>query len=249
MDKHADAARLLLSARRDPTQRLVAMPTALAPQTQEQAYLAQRAVMAELGAIGGWKVGWTPPGGPFTCAPLPKSGILPSPAEIGPECDMRRIEAEIAVTLGADLPGRDIPYTEAELRAAVASAHPAIEVLQSRFVDPGAVDPLSQLADGLGHYALVVGPAMTHWTGVDIMTEVVRVRVNGAEVKQRTGNPAGDMLRLLVWLANEGARWAGGLHAGEVVTTGSWTGFDTVPPGGTGQVVFTHMGAAAGSFA
>ena len=38
--------------------------------------------------------------------------------------------------------------------AAIASAHPAIEVLQSRYVDPDRVDPFSALADSLAHNAL-----------------------------------------------------------------------------------------------
>ena len=42
--------------------------------------------------------------------------------------------------------------------AAIASAHPAIEVLDSRFTDPDAVDPLSALADGLSHFGLVARP-------------------------------------------------------------------------------------------
>ena len=249
MDRHADAARLLLSARRDPTQRLHCLPEAMRPPAAEQAYLIQRGIMAELGDIGGWKVGFNPATEVFTCAPLPRTGVLPSPAAIGPDCDMRGIEAEIAVTMSADLPPRTAPYTEAELRAAVESAHPAIEVLQTRYVDLSQVDPLSALADSLSHFALVVGPAMPHWRNVDLLHETVRVKVGGAEVKRRTANPAGAMLPLLVWLANEGARWAGGLRAGQVVTTGSWTGADTVPAGQVAQVVFAHMGAAEVAFA
>ncbi len=49
------------------------------------------------------------------------------------------------------------------------------------------------------------------WQAIDLDAEGVRVLVNGAEIKRATGNPAGDMMRLLVWMANEGARWAGGL--------------------------------------
>ena len=249
MDRHADAARLLLSARRDPSQLLQCFPDALRPLTPEQAYLVQRGVAAQLGPIGGWKVGHSPATGVFTCAPLPRTGVYPSPAAIDAACTERGIEAEIAVTLAADLPPRDAPYGEADLRAAIESAHPAIEVLQSRFADPAAVDGLSKLADSLGHHALVVGPAMPHWDGVDLLRETVRVVVNGQKIKTATGNPGGDMLKLLVWLANTGAAWAGGLRAGQVVTTGSWTGADTVSAAGRAQVVFTHMGAAEVSFA
>ena len=249
MDRHADAARLLLAARAPGAPKLHDIPEVLRPHTPEQAFLVQRAIAAELGPIGGWKVGYTPATKTFTCAPLPRTGVLPSPARIDAACTDRGVEAEIAVTLGTALPPRPAPYTEAELQAAIESAHPAIEVLQSRFADPGAVDRLCALADSLGHHALVVGPAMPHWAGVDLRRETVRVVVNGRAVKTATGNPGGAMLPLLCWLANTGARWAGGLRAGQVVTTGSWTGADTVPEGGTAQVVFAHMGAAEASFA
>ena len=116
--------------------------------------------------------------------------------------------------------------------AAVASAHPAIELLQSRFQDVGAVDALSALADSLSHHGLVTGAAIPGWARVDYAGESVEVVVNGVVVKHGHGNPAGDMGRLLVWLANEGAVWAGGLRAGQWVTTGSWTGKDTVPEKG-----------------
>ncbi len=250
MDRHHDAARLLSSARRDPTQKLHSLPEAMRPQTEEQAYLVQRAVMAELGGIGGWKVGSPNPTGPFTCAPLPTAGVQASPGHVLTEhCTDQGVEAEIAVRIAHDLPPREPPYSADDLLAAIASAHPAIEVLQSRYVDVDRVDPLSNLADSLSHFGLVVGPAIADWRSVDLAAEQVALIVNGAEMKRRTGNPAGDMMRLLVWLANQGARWAGGLRAGQYVTTGSWTAKDFVPPGAEVRVVFDHAGEAAMRFA
>lgn len=245
MDRHHDAARLLLSARRDPTQKLHSLPEAMRPGTEEQAYLVQRAVMAELGGIGAWKVGSPSPTGPFTCAPLPAAGVQASPGHVSTEhCTDQGVEAEIAVRLARDLPPRDAPYGPEEVLAAIASAHPAIEVLQSRYVDPDRVDPLSALADSLAHFGLVVGAAIAGWRSIDLDAEQVALVVNGQEMKRRTGNPGGDMLRLLAWLANDGARWAGGLRAGQYVTTGSWTGKDFVTPGAEVRIAFDHAGDA-----
>ncbi len=245
MDRHHDAARLLLSARRDPTQKLHSLPEAMRPKTEEQAYLVQRAVMAELGGIGAWKVGSPHPTGPFTCAPLPATGVQDSPGHVSTEhCTDAGVEAEIAVKLARDLPPRDAPYGSEEVLAAIASAHPAIEVLQSRYVDPDRVDPLSALADSLSHFGLVVGPAIAGWPSIDLEAEQVALIVNGQEMKRRTGNPGGGMLRLLTWLANHGAHWAGGLRAGQYVTTGSWTGKDFVAPGAEVRIAFDHAGDA-----
>jgi len=249
MDRHHDSARLLLSARRDPTQKLNSLPEVMRPQTEEQAYLIQRAIMAELGEIGGWKVGSPHPTGPVNCAPLPAAGVQGSPGRVLTEhCTDQGVEAEIAVKIGHDLPPRDAPYEAEDILAAIASAHPAIEVLQSRFVDVDRVDPLSNLADSLSHFGLVVGPAIADWRSIDLGAEQVALVVNGREMKRRTGNPGGDMVRLLVWLANQGARWAGGLRAGQYVTTGSWTAKDFVPPGAGVRIVFDHAGEAAVEF-
>ena len=246
MDRHHDAARLLLSARRDPTQKLHSLPEAMRPKTEEQAYLIQRAIMAELGVIGGWKVGSPDPTGPVNCAPLPAAGAQMSPGHVLTEqCTDQGVEAEIAVRLAHDLPPRDTPYSPDEVLAAIASAHPAIEVLQSRYVDMDRVDPLSHLADSLAHFGLVVGPAIDDWQSLDLAAERVALVVNGEEMKHRTGNPAGNMLRLIVWLANHGAHWAGGLRAGQYVTTGSWTQKDFVTPGAELRVIFDHAGEAA----
>ena len=154
----------------------------------------------------------------------------------------RGVEAEIAVRMGRDLPGRPGGYSRAEVVAAIASAHPAIELLQSRFVDVEAVPKLSALADSLSHWGLVVGAAIPGWAAVDLAGEGVAVLADGVAVKRGLGNPAGDMIRLVVWLANEGALWAGGLRAGQYVTTGSWTGKDYVGAGARVRMAFDHCG-------
>ena len=159
------------------------------------------------------------------------------------------MEAEIAVKIAHDLPPRAAPYTTDEVLAAIESAHPAIELLQSRYQDVDAVDPLTALADSLSHFGLVIGPAIADWRTIDLATESVRVLVNGAEIKRRTGNPAGDMIPLVVWMANEGASWAGGLKAGQYVTTGSWTAKDFVPKGATVTMAFDHCGSVEATYA
>ncbi len=232
----------LTAARRDPAARPAQLPEP--PRDAAAAYYLQHSVMAGLGPIGGWKVGSPSPTGPFTCAPLPTSRIMPSPARVEQDaCPDRGVEAEIAVRMAADLPPRDLEYSRDEVMRAIGSAHPAIELLQSRFSDVDAVDPLSALADSLSHHGLVWGEAIPDWQAIDLGTEGVRVLVNGVEIKRATGNPAGDMLRLVVWMANEGARWAGGLRAGQFVTTGSWTGKDFVPPGATVRMAFDQCGS------
>lgn len=250
MDRHADTAALLLSAWRDPAQKLNALPSVLAPADEAQAYAVQRQVSAGLGAIGGWKVGAPGPDGPPSCAPMPASFIQPSPARLAPgQAILRGVEAEICFRLGADLPPRDEPYGRAEIIAAIAYCLPAIELLESRFIDPDAQNRWVLLADTLTHGGFVYGPPAANWQGVDFATETVQVVMDGTVVKQGTGNPAGDMIRLIQWLADTGARWAGGLHAGQYITCGSWTGKDYAPAGSHVQITFAHAGSVSVEFA
>ena len=237
---------ILLAARANPAARPKTLPEP--PIDAPAAYAAQQAIQAKLGPIGGWKVGWS--GTHFTCAPLPATHVMPSPATVTQsECPDRGVEAEIAVRIANDLPSRQTPYTTEDILAAIASAHPAIELLQSRYHDVNTVDPLSNLADSLSHYGLVYGPPIPNWQSIDLATETVAVIVDNQEIKRRTGNPAGEMLRLVLWMANQGATWAGGLKAGQFVTTGSWTGKDTVPENGHVKMAFDHCGTVEATYA
>ena len=246
MDRHADAANLLLSVWRDPSQKLNAFPSVLAPADEHAAYAVQRRVSEGLGAIGGWKVGSPGPDGPCSGAPLPATGIHASPARIhAPANALRGIEAEIAFRLGADLPPREEPYGRAEVIAAIACCVPAIELLESRFIDPDAQDKWTLLADNLTHGGFVYGPPAANWQGIDFASESVRILVDGKDLKTAVANPAGDMIRLIQWLADTGARWAGGLKAGQYVTCGSWTGKDYVGPSAQVQIEFAHAGSVS----
>ena len=249
MDRHADAAALLLSVWQDPTQKLNALPTVLAPTDDDSAEAEPHRVTAGLGPIGGWKVGAAGPDAPPNCAPMPAAGIMPSPARFpAVHGALRGVEAEISFRLGADLPPREAPYGRAEIIAAIAYCLPAIEVLDSRFVDPAAMDRWSLLADLSTHGAFVYGPPAADWQGIDFAREPVEVAINGTVVKTSSANPAGDMIRLIQWLADAGTRWAGGLRAGQYVTCGSWTGKDIAPPGGQVQVSFAHAGSVSVEF-
>ncbi len=250
MDRHADIAALLLSAWRDPSQKLIALPRVLAVTDEAMAYAVQRRVMQGLGGIGGWKVGASGPEAPCTCAPMPAAGVHASPAHVAASSfALRGIEAEICFRLGADLPPREQPYGRAEVIAAIAYCLPAIELLESRFTDPDAQDRLTLLADFSTHGGFVYGAPAADWQGIDFARETVRLLVDGKAVKTAAANPAGDMIRLIQWLADTGARWAGGLRAGQYVTCGSWTGKDFVGPSAQVQIEFAHAGSAAVEFA
>ncbi len=248
-DATTRAAALLIAARHDPAQRLPDLPAGLRPADRAAAYAIQRQVAASFTAIGGWKVSPFLPDGPPFCGPLPEAGIRASPATLSSAAFLLRgVEAEVSLRLARDLPPRATPYSRDEVADAIGALHPAIEVLQSRFLEPTAVAPLSGLADTQAHGAFVYGAPVASWRGIDLTTERVVQSVDGAVNATHTGHPGGDLLGQVAWLANEGSLWAGGLKSGQFVTCGSWTGANLVGPAARVRVVFSTLGAVALDF-
>ena len=242
-DATTQLADLLLAARRDMAHgRITTLPDALKPADMAAALAVQQKVAASF-TIGGWKVG--APGGVKVCGAMPAATIQPSPAKLSAaQHPLRMVESEVAFRMKADLPPRATPYTKAEIAAAIDTMHPAIEVCESRFVEPKDFDLLANLADTQSHGGFVYGPATKDWLKIDLAAHICRQYVNRALDAERTGYPFGDILDLMLWLANTGSIWAGGLKAGQFVTCGSWSGANRVPAGATVRANFPGLGEA-----
>lgn len=229
---------ILLDARRE-SRPIPSLPPELLPANMEEVYAIQDAVAAPFGEIGGWKIGApNPEATPMFC-PMPAAWMAPSGSVLsGPRWQYRGLEAEIAFLVGQDLPPRpENPYTREEVLGAMASCHPVLEVLETAFTDPAIVPREAMLADLQMHGGFVYGPAYPGWRFVDFNKENVTLIVDSVVRAERTGsNTSGDLLKLLPWLANEGAARTGGLRKGQWITTGSWTG---------NTVVFQHSYASA----
>jgi 2-keto-4-pentenoate hydratase len=220
------AAAMLLDARRTNTP-IDDLPEALRPATLEEAYFIQDRLALAYGEIGGWKVGAPTADATPMFAPMPAAWIAANHAELGRRHRYRGLEAEIAFLMAKDLPPREKAYSREEVVAAIASCHPAIEVIESGLTDPLKATRLSMIADLQMHGAFVYGAAVPHWQKIDFSKEHVALAVDNVVRVERTGsNTSGDLMRLLPWLANEGAERTGGLKAGQWVTTGSWTGLE-----------------------
>lgn len=219
------AADLLLDARRT-CHPIDDLPIELRPTSLEEAYFVQDRMSWTYEDVGGWKVGAPSPEATPSFAPMPAAWMT------GTGCDLRGvvhryrgIEAEIAFKLQRDLPPRDIPYTREEVMAAIASMHPAIEILETGLRDPEQATKLTAVADMALHGGFVYGDPVPNWQSIDFAKEQVSLAIDGTIRVERTGsNTSGDLLRLLPWLANEGARRTEGLKKGDWITTGSWTG-------------------------
>jgi 2-keto-4-pentenoate hydratase len=196
------------------------------PADMVSAYRIQRAFQQSIGPRGGWKVGAANPTAEPLRACLPAALIQHGAGRLAANaCWPGGIEAEIAFRVGRDLPVAGGPYTREQVIDSLDTAHVAIEVLSTRQSDPERVDPNAKLADLLFNGHLIVGPGTRHWRTLDLAQLPITVSVDGEPlIAQHGGNPAGDPLRLIHWLANALDAEDGGLVAGEIITTGSWIG-------------------------
>ena len=243
-------ADILLTARRTYAP-IEDLPAALAPASEDEAFAVQDIVAQAFGTIGGWKIGAAGPEGVPFFAPMPSAWMGENGTCFqGRTHRLRGIEAEIAFQIGTDLPPRSTPYSREEVIAAVGSCHPAIEILESAYVDPLTVSRPNMLADLQMHGGFVPGPAVPQWQAIDWAAEHVTLAIDSAVRVENTGSsPAGpDLVRLLVYLANEGATRTGGLKRGTWITTGSWTGVSWASPGSQAIAHFAHAGTSAMEF-
>ena len=217
-------AELLIEARKSGP--INDLPDNYRPTNMVDVYAIHDAVAAKLGPVLGWKVGAKNASVEPVCAPLLAGTIHNSPAQLAPQkFTMRGMESEIAFRFASDLPARDEPYSKDQVIDAIDMAFPAIEVNESRYVDSDALDPMTKLADNILNGALILGPPWSEWHGLVVADQLVEMRFDDKLLySHKGGNNAVDIFRLVVWIANHMRKKGPGIAAGQVVTTGSWTG-------------------------
>lgn len=229
----ADAAGLLMRAYTI-GMTLDQLPAECQPKNVAEAYAVQAALVRELEiAPAGWKIGCTSEvarkilkaSGPFAgrvLAPRCFSGGTAIPNGSYP---MRGIEGEFAFALAKDLKPRKKPYSRAEVLAAVEDLYPAIEIIDSRYADWDKVTLPEIVADLGANGALIIGAPAKAWRRRDLSKIAVTMRAGRKIVGKGTGAEVlGHPLDALRWLADN-PPVPEGLQAGEIVTTGTCTGF------------------------
>lgn len=217
------------------------------PQSALEAYLVQDRVFAARfpkGRATAWKAGTSGPLAEPTGAPI--GDVRPSPAAFAANAfHMIGIEAEVAYRFRRDLPGA-ATVSEAELADAVGEVLVTIEVCDTRMGDWKGASALWKLADFQLNGALVTGSGTSAWRGIDFLRQSAELWVDGAKKVEQTGvHPLGDPFKLLPWAVAHCAKRAGGVKAGDLVTTGSWTGMEFVKPGQSVVARFPGIGEAS----
>jgi 2-keto-4-pentenoate hydratase len=225
----ADAARYVDEAHRTRA-RYQNLPESIAPRTVAEAYAAQAALcdlwMQQIGPVAGLKIATTTKvmqqlmGIDHPCMGTIFAGrVYASPATIAKADFINvRIECELAVRLGRDLPKPAQPYTRESVRDAVTHVMAAFELIEDRFADYKSSKALSLIADNAWNGGIVIGPARPLPAGLDLNGIAGVLKSNGKEMA--AGN-TDDPLAALAWLANQAAECGRPMTAGMVVITGS----------------------------
>jgi 2-keto-4-pentenoate hydratase len=128
-----------------------------------------------------------------------------------------RIESEIALALGADLPASGAPWTRERVAPAVASAMAAFELIEDRNADYATTQALSLIVENCWNGGIVIGAPKR--VPVDALVGIKgRLTLGDKNVGE---GAAEDPCATLAWLANHLAERGRDLKAGMIVITGS----------------------------
>lgn len=176
--------------------------------------------------------------------------LVQSPASLDPATyGAGGIEAEIAFRFAKEpIPGKD-GFTREGITAAIEGIFPTIEVVTSRWTPALRSSRNAMIADLLSNGALVVGAVIRNWRNIALDTLQVELSINDTIVHRSSGgNPQKDLVSLLLMFANHLAQRGLSIKPGQIVTTGSYTGFLTAGPGNIISAKFNQVGAVSVQF-
>ena len=257
-DFPAAAAAAILVARRVNGSQSDRLPVSCRPQDLEQALAIQAAVTAQWCAqmddsIGGWKC-LLPPQDKLVVGPIYTRTIDSVPpvslwAKTTADGARARIEPELAFFFGSDLPPRPAPYTPAEVDAAIARTHMALELINSRYADPASCEFPEMLADGLVNQGLFIGPQVDSDNARGASSFTITMTCANGEIIERQGQHPNTHPRApLYWLAEFLRSRGEGIVAGQAVITGSYAGVIEVPLNSDIRIDYAGLGSMQVSF-
>lgn len=249
----AQAAEILVArrVRGEPGERL---PESCRPLNIEAALAIQAAVSDVWceqmdDSIGGWKC-LQPIGDKLIVGPIYTSTInTVPPTTLWAQGGRARVEPELAFIFGADLPPRTAPYTPAEVDAAIARTHMALELIDSRYRDTSDVEFPEMLADGLVNQGLFIGPEVDAEQARTASEIAIQIECSNGETSEHLGKHPNFQPRApLYWLVEFLRARGQGIEAGQAVITGSYAGVLEVPLNTRVRLNYAGLGSVEVSF-
>ena len=238
-----NAAALLIAARRTRVP-LLRLPEHCRPAAIDDALAIQAATIRQTGErVAGYKVGGVIDGR-VSYGMLLGSRIVRSGAAVdAKDMPLLGMEAEVAFRFLRDAPARAAPYSHDEV-AQLVVAFPAIEIVATRYADYKGTPLIERVADCMSNGVFVVGHDQPNWRALDLVKLPVTLHFGDALVARTVGgHVAGDPLRPAVDLVND-LRLGPGVTAGQVMTTGTYTGLNFATPPSRVRAAFEGFGVA-----
>jgi 2-keto-4-pentenoate hydratase len=216
------------------------------------AYEVQRRLNARRTApVTGRKIGLTSPAVQRQLGvDQPDFGVLFADMEVTGTVSVARlmqpkVEAEIAFVLASDL---DEDLGPASVRAAVAYAAPALEIVDSRIAG-WDITISDTVADNASSGLYVLGAARLPLTAFEPVEAGMRMYAGGELVSEGDGAAClGDPLNALLWLARTARDLGDPLRAGQVILSGALGPMVPVSPGMTVRAEISGLGTVAVTF-
>ncbi|MGW0654630.1 2-keto-4-pentenoate hydratase [Streptomyces umbrinus] len=178
----------------------------------------------------------------FADMAVPDGGEVPMGRLLQP-----KVEAEVALVLGRDLPHREC--TVVDLLRAVDFALPALEIVDSR-VRGWDISLVDTVADNASCGLYVLGARPVPLTGVDLRAVTMTMARNGVAVSEGTGAAClGSPLNAAVWLASALAERGDPLRAGDLLLTGALGPMAPATPGDYFEAHISELGSVRVGFA
>jgi 2-keto-4-pentenoate hydratase len=157
-----------------------------------------------------------------------------------------KTEAEIAFVLGGDL--AEGPLDDAQIRAAVAYAVAALEIVDSR-VAGWDITFGDTVADNASSGLFVLGRNRLTLDEFEPVEAAMRMFLDGEQVSEGTGAAClGDPLLALAWLARTARELGDPLRAGQVVLSGALGPMAATPPGSVVSAEISSLGTVTATF-